>query len=89
MPFQPAVAREEQDAHTALAVRQLFAARAPAGIRVEKVNAAQRSADAGRLTLPALAAVHCMPDYSFIADGPAFPFIDKLNGVKSRVLKIA
>src|SRR5207237_330220 len=61
VPRESAVAREEHDADAAARVGQLFATDHPAEIRIDEVQIAQRSARAGRLSLPFLAAVDGVP----------------------------
>src|SRR5262249_53073924 len=89
LPLQAAVPGEQQDAHAAAPVRQLFPARDPAEEGGEEVDRTEGGPDAGRLPLPGPAAVDGVPDDAVVADGPTLLAVEELDGLQGRVREVA
>src|SRR5262249_37874026 len=67
----------------------LLAADHPAQVGVDEVQRPQRGAHPGGLALPVLAAVDTVPDGPVVADRPALPGVDELDGAEAGVVEVA
>ena len=89
LPLHAPVAREQEYAGAAFAVRSLLTSRYPPYIGVKEMDGTQRSPNTGRLPLPVLSAVDGVPDHALIAGRPTLIGIDKMHCVQRGIVEVA